>query len=442
MTKAEILRIAQQEKVQFLRLQFTDILGQVKNVEIPSTQLSTALDGKIFFDGSSIEGFSRTREMDMVLVPDYSTFRVFPWTDDSGLNKIAVIICDIYYPDGREFEGCPRLALKKVVSEATAAGFDYKISSEVEFFLFRKNRDGEATLSTHDPAGYFDLTPDSLGEETRRHIVKSLETMNFKVVSSHHEVSPGQHEIDFAKEDAVTAADYISSCKYVVRKKASEFGLHATFMPKPIYTCNGSGLHINQVLEREGENKVYSAKSEHGVSKEALWFIGGQLVHSKGFCAITNPLINSYKRLVDGKEAPIYSTWSETTSAPLVRTSDHFKEDKKIELRLPDPTCNPYAAFAVILKAGLDGIKNKLDPGKPITKEISRISHREQARLKIDRLPKDLSEALNALKKDKVVQEALGEYIYKRFISAKQHEWNNYISQIHPWEIEQYFTYY
>ncbi|MCP4724104.1 MAG: glutamine synthetase, partial [bacterium] len=299
-----------------------------------------------------------------------------------------------------------------------------------------------SSLKTHDSAGYFDVTPDDIGEETRRHIVKSLQSMDFKVETSHHEVARGQHEIDFVRENAVRAADYIIGCKFVVRKIASKYGLHATFMPKPLYHQFGSGLHLHQVLESDNKNCFYSDKNDLNLSKEALWFIGGQLSHSRGFCAITNPLINSYKRLIEGMEAPTYGVWSERNTNPIIRIPDQKGEDTRIELRLPDPTCNPYLALSTVLKAGLDGIKNKIDPGKPVNKEVNSMSQRERARLKIEKLPKDLNEATTALRKDKVILEGLGDYIYGSFLAAKQEEWNKYISQIHPWEIEQYFTYY
>jgi len=442
MTKSEVLRIAQQEEVQFLRMQFTDIMGQIKNVEIPSPQFSMALDSQVLFDGSSIEGFSRTRELDMILVPDYDSFRVFPWSEDKGENKIASIICDIYYPDGREFEGCPRLSLKRIVNSCRKLGFDYQVGSEVEFFMFLKKSDGSATLFTHDSAGYFDLTPDDVGEATRRNIVKTLETMNFKVESSHHEVAQGQHEIDFLRVDAVTAADYISSCKFVVRKIAGDFGLHATFMPKPQFDQDGSGLHLHQVLTKDGENIFYDSDKKLQLSDTALHFIGGQLEHARGYCAITNPLINSYKRLVKGSEAPIFVSWAEQNVSPLLRVPDQREENTRIELRLPDPTCNPYLALTAALQAGLDGIKHHTNPGMPVNKDLFRMSQRERSRLKVSRLPKDLNEALIQLKKDKIIHAAIGDYIYNRFIAAKQAEWNSYISQIHPWEIDQYFTYY
>ncbi len=442
MTKSDILKRATEEQVQFLRLQFTDILGQIKNVEVPQQRFSQALDSQVLFDGSSLEGFSRTKELDMILVPDYDTFRIFPWAEDKGENKIASILCDIYYPDGGEFEGCPRLTLKRVVNECRKTGFEYFVSSELEFFLFRKKSDGSATLITNDPAGYFDLTPDDEGEATRRNIVKALETMNYTVESSHHEVAQGQHEIDFVKANAVTAADHLASCKYVVRKIAGDFGLHATFMPKPIFNQYGNGLHFHQILEKNGINAFADNDDEHKLSETAYWFMGGQLEHGRGYCVVTNPLINSYKRLVHGTEAPTFVSWAEHNVSPLIRIPDQRGINTRLELRLPDPTCNPYLALSALLQAGLDGIKRKSNPGKPVNKDVFSLSHRERARLKIHSLPKDLNDALMSLKKDKVIQTALGEYIYKHFLSAKQAEWNTYIAQIHPWEIEQYFTYY
>jgi len=442
MTKTEILRIAQQEQVQFLRMQFTDILGQIKNVEIPSPQFSMALDGLTLFDGSSVEGFSRKMELDMILVPDNETFRVFPVTENAGHGNIATIICDLHYPDGREFEGCPRLALKRAVNDCRSLGFDYLISSEIEFFLFRKKPDGSPPLDTHDPAGYFDLTPDDVGNTARRHIVKALDTMNFRVEASHHEVAPGQHEIDFIRDRAVMAADYLSGCKHVVRKIAGTFALHATFMPKPLFNQYGSGLHFHQLLVKDGENVFFAPGRQYSLSRTAFDFIGGQLHHAKGYCAVTNPLINSYKRLIEGTEAPTYTVWSQQNESPLLRLPDQKGDNTRIELRLPDPTCNPYLALAAVLCAGLDGIRHDIDAGEPVNKDIFRMSQRERGRLKIDRLPTDLNEALKYLRKDRVVQSALGDYIYRRFLTAKTAEWENYISRIHPWEIEQYFTYY
>ncbi|MFC1556768.1 type I glutamate--ammonia ligase [candidate division KSB1 bacterium] len=442
MTKSEILRLAQHEQVQFLRLQFTDIYGQIKNVEIPSPQFSMALDSQVLFDGSSLENFTRSQELDMVLVPDYETFRIYPWTEDAENHRIASIICDIHYPDGSEFEGCPRLALKRLIQSCGRLGYEYKVSSEVEYFLFKKKPDGSPTLTTHDSAGYFDLMPNDIGDAVRRQIVKSLENMNFKVESAHHEVAPGQHEIDFIQVDAITAADYVSGCRYVARKIAHDFDLHATFMPKPLVDQYGSGLHFHQTLLKNGKNAFFASKKPYLLSKDALGFIGGQLRHARGYCAITNPLINSYKRLVDGAEAPTYAVWSEQNVSPLLRLPNHHEENTNIELRLPDPTCNPYLALTVILQAGLDGIRHRVNPGNPVNKDIFSMSQRERGRLKIEPLPKDLNEALTHFKRDKLIQAALGEYIYKNFLTAKKAEWDSYISQIHPWEINKYFTYF
>ncbi|MFC1477246.1 type I glutamate--ammonia ligase [candidate division KSB1 bacterium] len=442
MTKSEILRITQHEQVQFLRMQFSDIHGQIKNVEIPSPQFSLALDSQVLFDGSSIEGFSRTKEIDMVLVPDLDTFRIFPWEEDKEQHKIASIICDLYYPDGREFEGCPRLALKRVMEKCRKMGYEYNVSSEVEFFMFKQNPDGSPSMTTHDSAGYFDLLPSGTGETVRRYIVKALENMNYKVESSHHEVAPGQHEIDFMPVNALSAADYIIGCRYVVRKMANDAGLHATFMPKPLYDKYGSGLHFHQMLFQDGDNLFLDTKKPHSLSSKGLGFIGGQLRHAKGYIAITNPLINSYKRLVDNSEAPTHVLWSESNVSPLLRLPGQRGSSIRVESRLPDPSCNPYLALSVLLQSGLDGIKSKLDPGQPVNKDIDTMSQRERARLKIERLPKDLNEALYQLKKNKVVQAGLGDFIYNHFLAAKTAEWHSYIAQIHPWEIDQYFKYY
>lgn len=442
MTKSEILRTAQHEQVQFLRMQYMDILGQIKNVEITSPQFSRALDSEILFDGSSLEGFSRQNELDMVLVPDFDSFRILPWTEDSSGNRIATIICDIHYPDGREFEGCPRLTLKRVNSSCEKLGFSYKVGSEVEFFMFNKQQDGTPTLNPNDSAGYFDLIPDDTGDSVRRQIVKSLETMNYMVESSHHEVAPGQYEIDFIKADPVTASDYIVGCRHTVKKIANDFNLHATFMPKPVFDQYGSGMHFHQTLYKDGNNAFFDPNESGTLNDTARGFIGGQLRHARGYCAITNPLINSYKRLVDGSEAPTETFWSEKNLSPLVRLPDQHGEDTRLELRLPDPTCNPYLALAAILHCGLDGIADNIDPGEPVNKDVNKMSQREKGRLRIERLPQDLNEALISLRKNKTVQDALGSHIYRKFHEAKSKEWQDYISRVHPWEIDRYFSYY
>lgn len=429
-----------QENVRFLRLQFTDIMGVIKNVEVPERQFEKALNNEILFDGSSIDGFSRIEESDMLLHPDLDTFRIFPWAEKGG--KVARLICDVYNPDHTAFAGCPRLALKKVVEEAKDLEYIMAVGPEAEFFLFQRDEKGVATPTTHDAGGYFDLTPIDRGEETRREIVNSLEAMGFEVEAAHHEVANGQHEIDFKYSDPITTADNVSTFRLVVRKIALDHGLHATFMPKPLYGINGSGMHCHQSLFREGKNAFFDEASEYQLSKTALHYIGGLLTHAKGFTAVTNPLINSYKRLVPGYEAPTHIAWSLRNRSPLIRIPAKRGESTRCELRMPDPSCNPYLAFAVMLKSGLDGMKHEIEPGHPVNQNIYKISQRERARLKIDSLPGDLNEALKALSKDEVVKEALGAHIYERFVESKKKMWHEYSAQVHPWELEQYLSTY
>jgi len=434
--KAQILERAQREGVKFLRLQFSDILGTIKNVEIPDKQFEDALDGRIMFDGSSIEGFVRIEESDMYLKPDLNTFRVFPWAYNSG-DKVARIICDIANPDGTPFPGCPRTTLKKVIGLATEKGYVMKAGPEAEFFLFQ-TKNGQLTTETHDSAGYFDLTPVDMGEDVRREIVLALEGMGFEVEAAHHEVAPGQHEIDFRYDDVLTTADSVSTFRFIVRHVANRNGLHATFMPKPIYGINGSGMHTHQSLFAGGQNIFYDPNGRWQLSELCLNYIGGVLRHAKGFCAITNPLVNSYKRLVPGYEAPTNIAWSEKNRSPLVRVPAARGVGTRLELRMPDPSCNPYLAFAVMLRSGLDGIEKKIDPGSPVNKNIYKMSRRERRHLKIDELPGNLSEALDELEKDDLVRDVLGDHIFQHFIEAKREEWFDYIKQVSPWEVERY----
>jgi glutamine synthetase len=440
MERAEILKTIDKENVRFLRLQFTDIMGQVKNVEVPRKQFEKALDGQVLFDGSSIEGFVRIEESDMLLVPDLRTFRVFPWAGPNG--KVARLICDVHHPDGKPFPGCPRLALKKICDVAAKQGYTMMAGPEAEFFLFHKDEQGDPTTRTHDAGGYFDLIPVDRGEECRRRIVEVLEQMGFEVEAAHHEVAHGQHEIDFKYADAVTTADNITTFRHVVRLVALDFDLHATFMPKPLFGQNGSGMHTHQSLFKGGQNVFYDPKGKYQLSDACLWYIGGLLRHARGFCAITNPLVNSYKRLVPGYEAPTNVAWSERNRSPLLRVPDRRGVATRAELRMPDPACNPYLALAVMLAAGLDGMANKIDPGEPINKNIYKMSQRERRRLKIENLPGDLNDAIGTLRKDRVVQEALGEHIYTHFLAAKREEWAEYIAHIHPWEVDRYLTTY
>src|SRR5437870_234388 len=438
--KARILERTEREKIKFMRLQFTDILGTIKNVEIPDRQFEEALDGKIMFDGSSIEGFVRIEESDMYLKPDLATFSVFPWAGPTG-ETIARLICDIYSPDGTPFAGSPRTMLKRVIAMAADRGYQMKAGPEAEFFLFQM-KNGEPTTESHDAASYFDLSPVDQGEDVRREIVLALEAMGFHVEAAHHEVAPGQHEIDFRYDDVLTTADNISTFRFVVKNIAIRNGLHATFMPKPIYGINGSGMHTHMSLFGGGANIFFDAKAAYQLSELCLNYIGGVLRHAKGFCAITNPLVNSYKRLVPGYEAPTAISWSEKNRSPLVRVPATRGVGTRIELRMPDPSCNPYLALAVMLRAGLDGIEKKVDPGAPINKNIYKMSHRERRHLRIDELPGSLSEALDELEKDDLVRETLGDHLFEHFVTAKREEWFDYIKHVSPWEIDRYLGMY
>jgi len=438
--KAKILELADRMGVKFMRLQFTDILGVIKNVEIPDRQFATALDGQIMFDGSSIEGFVRIEESDMYLKPDLSTFRILPWTQHTG-ERIGRLICDIYNPDGTPFAGCPRHALKRTIALAAEYGYAMHAGPEAEFFLFQM-RDGTPTTETHDAAGYFDLAPVDLGEDVRRQIVLALQAMGFEVEAAHHEVAAGQHEIDFRYDDVLTTADSVSTFRFIVKNVARANGLHATFMPKPIYGINGSGMHTHQSLHADEGNVFFDDTAPWQLSRICLNYIAGLLRHARGFCAITNPLVNSYKRLVPGYEAPTNIAWSEKNRSPLVRVPAARGTATRVELRMPDPSCNPYLAFTVMLRAGLEGITHDLDPGPPINKNIFKMSHRERRHLRIDELPANLSDALDALEKDDVIRDALGNHIFEHFIEAKRNEWDDYIRQVSAWEIQRYLMMY
>ncbi len=442
MQARDILKTADAERVRFLRLQFTDIMGIIKNVEIPRSQFEKALDGQILFDGSSIEGFTRIEESDMLLVPDPATFRVNPWPTPEGF-KVARMICDIYLPDGTPFAGCPRMTLKRQVEKARKMGYSMVAGPEAEFFLFQKDEQGRTLVETHDVGGYFDLSPVDRGEECRRDIVLVLEAMGFEVEAAHHEVAPGQHEIDFKYSEAVQCADDVATFRFVVKKVALDHGLHATFMPKPIFGVNGSGMHTHQsLLDKQGKNAFYDAKGQWQLSKVAMGYIGGILDHARGFVAVTCPLVNSFKRLVPGYEAPVNLAWSEKNRSPLVRVPAKRGMSTRCEVRVPDPACNPYLAFAVMLASGLDGVQRKLDPGPPVNKNIFEMSGREKKRLGIRELPADLSEAIDELEKDELITEALGPHIAEHFVAAKRQEWAEYISRVHPWEQERYLDEY
>jgi glutamine synthetase len=440
-TKEDILKKIHDENVKFIRLQFTDILGTIKNVEVPLSQLEKALNNQMMFDGSSIQGFVRIEESDMKLYPDLDTFVVFPWTSEKG--KVARFICDIYKPDGTPFEGCPRYNLKRNLKKMEELGFTaFNIGTEPEFFLFKLDEKGEPTLELNDQGGYFDLAPTDLGENCRRDIVLELEEMGFEIEASHHEVAPGQHEIDFKYSDALKHCDDIQTFKLVVKTIARKHGLHATFMPKPLFGMNGSGMHSNLSLFKDGKNAFFDENGELQLSETAYQFMAGILKHAVNFTAVTNPTVNSYKRLVPGYEAPSYVAWSAQNRSPLIRIPSSRGMSTRIEVRSVDPAANPYLAMAVMLAAGLDGIDNKLKAPAPVDRNIYVMDKHERESYGITDLPSTLFEALELLKADPVIINALGEHLFEHFIEAKEIEWNMYRTTIHPWEREQYLHLY
>ncbi|MET1249598.1 type I glutamate--ammonia ligase [Sporolactobacillus sp. STCC-11] len=440
-TKEDIISKVNEANVKFIRLQFTDLLGIIKNVEIPVSQLGKALDNSIMFDGSSIEGFVRIEESDMLLYPDYDSFVIFPWTAEKG--KVARLICDIYKPDRTPFPGDPRSVLKAQLAEMEKLGFtSFNIGPEPEFFLFKLNESGEPTLDLNDKGGYFDLAPTDLGENCRRDIVLELEDMGFEIEASHHEVAPGQHEIDFKYADAVKTCDNIQTFKLVVKTIARKHGLHATFMPKPLFGVNGSGMHSNMSLFKGKENAFYDANSEDGLSATAKAFIAGSLEHARAFTAITNPIVNSYKRLVPGYEAPSYIAWSLSNRSALIRIPAARGLSTRIEVRSVDPATNPYLGMAALLAAGLDGIKKGLTPPASVDRSIYVMDDQEREELGIHELPASLKEAVDAFNADEVITGALGEHTVSHFNDAKEIEWDMFRTQVHPWERDQYMEQY
>jgi glutamine synthetase len=436
-SKDAVLKKAEQLKVEFVKLQFTDVFGTTKNVALPVKQLEKALDGDVMFDGSSIEGFVRIEESDMYLKPDLDTFTLIPWQSEYG--NVARLVCDVYLPNGKPFPGDPRSNLKRIIKEAEDAGFVMNAGPEAEFYLFERDGDGRPTTESKDKGGYFDLSPVDMGDEVRRAMVTSLEDMGFEIEASHHEVGEGQHEIDFMYNNALATADNVMTFKFVVRKIAMNYGLHATFMPKPLFGKAGSGMHIHESLfKKNGKNAFYDENGKYQLSKTGLQYIAGLLTHARGYCAVTNPLVNSYKRLVPGYEAPVYIAWSEKNRSPLVRIPARRGVGTRAELRCPDPACNPYLALAVTLKAGLDGIRRKLDPGDPVNLNIYHLTEDERKHYGIRSLPSNLSDALDELEADDVIKSALGEHIYDRFMTAKRIEWDEYRQQVHNWELDQY----
>ena len=436
-TKDDIFRMVEKEDVEFIRLQFTDIFGTLKNIAITSSQLEKALDNKCMFDGSSVEGFVRIEESDMYLYPDYDTFEIFPWRPQQG--KVARLICDVYTPDGKPFEGDPRWILKKTIKEANEMGYRFDVGPECEFFLFHTDDNGLPTTLSHEKAGYFDLGPNDLGENIRRDMVLTLEDMGFEIEASHHEVAPAQHEIDFKYDEALKTADNIQTFKMTVKTIAKRHGLYATFMPKPKFGISGSGMHINMSLAtEEGKNIFADENGKIGLSDDAYHFIAGIMKHARGMSAITNPLVNSYKRLVPGYEAPVYIAWSAKNRSPLIRIPASRGNGTRVELRNPDPTANPYLVLALCLAAGLDGIKNKIEVPESVDCNIYEMTPGERRAAGIENMPADLKEAVDCLVADEFLCSVLGEHITTKYVEAKMKEWENYTTRVSQWEIDEY----
>lgn len=435
-TKQDIMRRMEEEDIEFIRLQFTDMFGSLKNVAITSSQLEKALDNKCMFDGSSIEGFVRIEESDMYLYPDLDTFDTFPWRPQQG--KVARLICDVYKADGTPFEGDPRYVLRRVLQEAADMGYQFDVGPECEFFLFHTDDNGMPTTISHEKASYFDISPLDLGEDARRDMVLTLEDMGFEIEASHHEVAPAQHEIDFKYGPALSTADNIMTFKLAVKTMAKKHGLFASFMPKPLYGVNGSGMHTNMSLTKDGKNIFDDPNGVDGLSKEAYYFIAGIMKHVKGMTAIANPLVNSYKRLVPGHEAPVYIAWSATNRSPLIRIPASRGAGTRVELRSPDPAANPYLLLALCLAAGLDGIKKQMEPPKAVNGNIFELTEREMKRAKIESIPANLHQAIVAMKEDPFIKEVLGAHVFNKYVEAKEAEWDQYRKQVTQWEIDEY----
>jgi len=442
MTREEILDIVEKQNVHFFRLQFVDIFGFMKNIAIPRSQIEKALNGQMMFDGSSIDGFVRINESDMYLKPDYDTFKVLPWRVKDGVNA-ARIICDVHKADETPFSGCPRVNLKRVLAEAKSLGYTMNVGTECEFFLFQEDEKGNLKTETNDVAGYFEVDPEDTGINCRREIIDTLESMGFEVEASHHEVAMGQHEINFKYADALTAADNTVTFKWVVRSIASKHGFHASFMPKPVFGINGSGMHTNQSLfNLDGSNAFFDENGPLKLSETAYHYIAGILKNARGFAAVTNPLVNSYKRLVPGYEAPVYVAWSASNRSALVRIPAARGMSTRAEVRCPDPTCNPYLALAMMLNSGLDGIRNSLQAPPATNLDIFEMTQAEKDEAGIASLPGSLEEAVTALKENPIGRETLGSHIFEKYIEGKTHEWNAYRTAVTDWELKRYIKNY
>lgn len=439
-SKEDCLKFVKENDVRFIRLQFTDIYGSMKNIAITDKQLANAFENGVMFDGSAVAGFSSIESSDMFLFPDPDTFSIIPWRPQQG--KVARIICDIKNHDGSQFEGDPRYILKKTLKKAQELGFTFQVGPECEFFLFYNDDEGQPSTITHDTASYCDLAPIDQGENTRREICIVLEEMGFEIEASHHETAAGQHEIDFRYTDALTAADNIMTFKMVVKTIAQRNGLHATFMPKPLPKVNGSGMHINMSLSKDGVNLFNGGESKSDISETAKFFMAGLLRHIKGITAIANPLVNSYKRLKPGFEAPVHIAWSHMNRSPLLRVPAPRGEATRLELRSPDPTCNPYLTLALVLEAGLDGLNNRLPLVDPVNVNIYNLTTEQEKELQLERLPSNLMFALDEMKKDPLIESTLGSHTFNKYLGVKALEWEAYDNSIHEWEIKKYLKTY
>ena len=439
-TKDQIIQICKEQDVEFIRLQFIDVLGIPKNVAVTSSQLEKVLTDGMMFDGSSIEGFARIEESDMYLKPDLDTFVIYPWRPQTG--KVARFICDVYTPAGEPFDGDPRGILKKQMEEAKKLGYEFNVGNECEFFLFQTDENGRPTTKTNDEAGYFDLDPVDMGTDATRDIFLTLEQMGFEIEASHHEVAEGQHEIDFKYADALTTADNVVTFRLAVKTIAKKYGLHATFIPKPIFGINGSGMHTNMSLFKDGKNAFFDPAGELQLSDTAYSFIAGVLKHVAGITAVTNPLVNSYKRLVPGYEAPCYIAWSASNRTDIIRIPASRGAGTRVELRSPDPSTNPYLCLACCLAAGMDGIKNNLPAPDSVDVNLFKSTQEERDALGVKNLPGSLYEALKTMEEDGLVKEVLGEHAYNAFYTSKMKEWDSFRMFVSQWELDEYMTIY
>ena len=438
--REDIINLVEEEDVEFIRLQFTDILGNLKNVAVTAAQLKKALDNECMFDASSIAGFTDVEDSDMYLYPDLDTLEIFPWRPQQG--KVARLICDVYRSDRKPFAGDPRYVLKRALEEAEDMGYTFRVGTECEFVLFHLDENGMPTTVTHEKAGYFDVGPVDLGENARRDMVLTLEDMGFVVEASHHDVAPAQHEISFLYDDALATADNIMTFKLAVKTIARRHGLHATFMPKPRYGMNGSGMHINMSLLKDGVNVFADESDGNGLSQTAYAFLGGVMEHMQSMTAVTNPIVNSYKRLVPGFEAPVYIAWSATNRSALIRIPAAAGDAARMELRCPDAAANPYLTLAAILRAGLDGIRRQTAAPASVDCNIFHMSERERRERNIEELPGTLMEAVACMEKDAFMKETLGSHVFEKYIALKKEEWNRYRSQVTDWEINEYLNQY